>query len=51
MNNLPPSKFESIDDAELYNYLVRTFPEGKVMVSANERANFEAWLALAKDSR
>ena len=35
---------EDMDDAELYKYLVATRPEGKVMLNADEKKDFEEWL-------
>lgn len=33
-----------IDDAEIYRYLSATRPEGKTMLNAHEKSNFENWL-------
>lgn len=35
---------EDMDDAEVYKYLVATRPEGKVMLNAEEKKDFEDWL-------
>lgn len=35
---------EDMDDAEVYKYLVSTRPEGKVMLNAEEKKDFEEWL-------
>lgn len=33
-----------IDDAEIYRYLSATRPEGKTMLNAHEKSDFENWL-------
>ncbi len=33
-----------IDDAEIYRYLSATCPEGKTMLNAHEKSDFENWL-------
>lgn len=35
---------EDMDDAEVYKYLVSTRPEGKIMLNAEEKKDFEDWL-------
>ncbi len=35
---------EDMEDAEVYKYLVATSPEGKVMLNADEKKDFESWL-------
>ena len=35
---------ENIEDAELYSYLAKTFPEGKEIIPGNEKEEFENWL-------
>lgn len=35
---------EDMEDAEVYKYLVSTRPEGKVMLTAEEKKDFEEWL-------
>lgn len=35
---------EDMDDAEVYKYLVATRPEGKVVLNAEEKKDFEDWL-------
>ena len=35
---------EDMEDAEVYKYLVATRPEGKVMLTAEEKKDFEEWL-------
>lgn len=37
-------EMEDMDDAEIYKYLVSTRPEGKVMLNAQEKEDFEKWL-------
>lgn len=37
-------EMEDMEDAEVYKYLVATRPEGKVMLSEQEQADFESWL-------
>lgn len=37
---------EKYDDAALYEYLCETRPEGKVMLDAQEKTEFENWLGL-----
>lgn len=37
-------EIEDMEDAEIYKYLVATRPEGKVMLSKDEQADFENWL-------
>lgn len=37
---------EEFDDSEAYAWLIQNFPEGKVMVSPEEKAEFEAWLGI-----
>lgn len=37
-------EMEDMEDAEIYKYLVATRPEGKVMLSKDEQADFENWL-------
>lgn len=37
-------EMENMDDAEVYRYLSATRPEGKVMLSDKEQADFENWL-------
>lgn len=33
-----------MDDADIYRYLVSTRPDGKVMLDAREKEDFEKWL-------
>ncbi|MGN1239136.1 MAG: hypothetical protein ACI4UW_09435 [Muribaculaceae bacterium] len=33
-----------MDDADIYRYLVSTRPDGKVMLEAREKEDFEQWL-------
>ncbi len=35
---------EDMEDAEVYKYLVATRPEGKAMLNAEEKKDFESWL-------
>lgn len=35
---------EDMEDAEVYKYLVATRPEGKAMLNADEKKDFESWL-------
>lgn len=35
---------KSLNDAEEYKYLVSKNPEGKIMLSETEQAEFEAWM-------
>lgn len=44
IENLLVQEAEDLDDAEVYKYLVRTRPEGKVMASAEEQQDFFNWL-------
>lgn len=37
---------ENIRDSQLYSYLLRTYPEGKEIVSNKEKEEFESWLGL-----
>ncbi len=37
-------EMEDMEDAEIYKYLVAIRPEGKVMLSKDEQADFENWL-------
>ncbi len=37
-------EMEDMEDAEIYKYLAATRPEGKVMLSKDEQADFENWL-------
>lgn len=35
---------KSLNDTEEYKYLVSKKPEGKMMISETEQAEFEAWI-------
>jgi hypothetical protein len=37
---------DDIEDSELYTYLVKEHPDGKKMLSAQEKDNFESWLGV-----
>jgi hypothetical protein len=37
---------EDIEESELYAYLVKTFPEGKEIISGKEKGDFESWLGI-----
>lgn len=37
-------EMEDMDDAEVYRYLVKTRPEGKVIVSEQEKDEFLQWI-------
>ncbi len=37
---------KDIDDSEMYAYLVKTFPEGKEIISGKEKEDFENWLGV-----
>jgi hypothetical protein len=37
---------EEYDDTALYKYLCEERPEGKVMLNASEKMDFENWLSL-----
>lgn len=37
---------ENFQDSELYSYLLRTYPDGKEIVSGKEKEEFENWLGL-----
>ena len=37
---------EDFKDSELYSYLIKTYPEGKEIVSGGEKEEFENWLGL-----
>ena len=37
---------ENLDDAQLYNHLVQTRPDGNVMLNKVEKKEFEDWLGI-----
>ena len=37
---------ENFQDSELYSYLIKTYPEGKEVISDMEKEEFENWLGL-----
>ncbi len=37
---------EGIEDSELYAYLVKSFPEGKEIITGKEKEDFENWLGV-----
>lgn len=37
---------ENFKDSELYSYLVEKFPEGKEIISGDEKEEFENWLGV-----
>lgn len=41
-------EMEDLDDAEVYKYLVRTRPEGKIMISEEEQEEFERKHGIGK---
>jgi hypothetical protein len=46
VENLPEHTAESHGDSALYAYLSETVPEGKIMLTPQEKKEFEEWLGL-----
>ncbi len=37
---------DDIEESEMYAYLVKNYPEGKEIISAQEKNDFENWLSV-----
>lgn len=48
IENILIREYEDFDDAEVYNYLVSTRPEGQIMLDAREQDEFERRYGLGK---